>query len=90
MSTKIPMTNGGSTSPLDLANDLEKLVEWLEERAEQIYACDCEDHEEPRGSYEWDTGAYNHGNNCPTWQEDHQSIILKSAAAFFRALESQK
>lgn len=91
MTAKIPMTNGGSTNPLELANDLERMLEWLEERAEQIYTCNCEDDSENiKGSYEYDTGAYNHGDNCPTWQEGHQQIIIKSAANFFKALESQK
>lgn len=85
MPTKIPLSNGGSKTNLELADLLDRIALWLDDRAEQIYACDCEeDSENITGSYEYDTGAYNHGQYCPTWKKDHNRIVIESAAEFFR------
>jgi len=71
-------------TPLQISKWLDELAEFLSEHNE-VYECNCEDDPENiRGSYEWDTNAYNHGDNCPTNFEDHYNIVLTMLAKAFK------
>jgi hypothetical protein len=85
---QIKFTNGHSASATETSEYLTNIANWLEDRAETIYECTCEDYESPRGYMEYDTNAYIHHEDCPTWQEDNHSIILRSVAAFLKTLDT--
>jgi hypothetical protein len=77
----IRMTNGSGSSTDSaerVAADLLDIFDFIAEREETLFACDCEDGETPAGYMESDTGAYIHGPKCPTAMQSHVEIILAS------------
>lgn len=68
----------------DCAKVLEGLNCYLGEYEERIFPCTCEDGDVPRGSYEYDTGAYNHHPDCPQGTYYHYRVFLEGIARFLR------
>lgn len=71
-------------SASDCAKVLEGLDAYLGEYEERIFPCTCEDGDVPRGSYESDTGAYNHHRNCPQGTYYHYHVFLAGVARYLR------
>lgn len=68
----------------DCAKVLDGLDCYLGEYEERIFPCTCEDGDVPRGSYESDTGAYNHHPDCPQGTYYHYHVFLAGIARFLR------
>ena len=67
-----------------LVEDLEALDVFLSENEENIFRCTCEDGDIPRGSWEYDTNAYNHADNCPSGSGYHYHVLLAGLARYFK------
>ena len=83
---KIELIDNYADEPAKIAKDLEALAYLLGEREEEVYRCTCEDDpEHPRGSWEYDTNAYNHGRECPSGLAYHHQVLLLGLARYFDA-----
>lgn len=82
----IPLIDHYKVTPLELTKQLRRLDTFLADNAEKVYACTCEDYEPPRGSYEYDTDAYNHHEDCPCDSEYHWHVYLEGLAQYFDTL----
>lgn len=83
--SKIQLIDHYAEEPVKLAHDLESLATLLAEREEEVFRCTCDDDpEHPRGSWESDTNAYNHGRECPSGDAYHYHVLLLGLARHFR------
>lgn len=71
-------------SPAELASNLDGLLELLSENEDHVFRCTCEEGDVPRGSWEWDTNAYNHHRDCPSGSFYHYEVLLRGLARYFR------
>lgn len=81
---KIELIDHYRESAEDCAKVLEGLDNYLGEYEERIFPCTCEDGDVPRGSYEEDTGAYNHHQDCPQGTYYHYHVFLAGIARYLR------
>lgn len=82
--TRILLIDHYTQTPAEIAKNLEGLIELIGEREEEIYRCTCEDGDTPRGSWEWDTNAYNHHRDCPSGSAYHYEVLLRGLVRHFR------
>lgn len=71
----------------DCARVLEGLDRYLGEYEEDIFPCKCEDGDERRGSWESDTGAYNHLQECMQGSYYHYHRFLAGVAQYLRSID---
>lgn len=85
MPMRVTLTNGGTDSPEQMSKWLYQLADFLEDEGAGAFECTCVREGGDYGTYESDTNAYTHADNCPTNMQDSAGIILRSSAAFFAA-----
>lgn len=71
-------------TPAEIVKDLDGLLDLLGENESHVFRCTCEEGDTPRGSWEYDTNAYNHHRDCPSGSAYHYEVLLRGLARYFR------